>query len=266
MSKYITLLKDRWKFAQEKEASCWDANQTKVSSEEYQILKKEYWRRVLDKVLSETSYDSKKILDFGCGPSGLVLYFTDEIDLTCMDPLMSFYLNEFPYLKDRPFRYINEAIESYTDEDTFDYIFGFNAIDHVKDIRKSLKNLTNLMTEDGFLVLSINVHEYSSIQFLLNWTNIIFDRLHPHQYTGAQYKALLMDAGFEVVEVISIDEEARWINSQTRSEKESIPLVQYLDPSKVLFNVLKLLGISRYGLPGEKKVYSHVVFIAKLQK
>lgn len=254
---------DRWKYAQKLELLCWESNKEKINSERYQELKTKYWERILQKINKAYKLDlSKKMLDFGCGPSGIFLIFADKKNLTCLDPIMKEYKKRFPNLKNIKGKLKSEPIETFA-EKNFDIIFGFNSIDHVKNISAALKNLRKIISKEGDLIITVNVHNYPIYQVILKKFNRILDSLHPHQYTKKQYQNLLENNGFKVKKIINIDDEVQFINKNTQNKKEKTTfksiIIKILHP----FVLAELIGIKRHGNQKQRTIYSHYTYICK---
>lgn len=265
---------NRWKKAQRGESSCWESNADKVNSSQYRSLKKEYWEKMLSQLLPHWQEElrGKKMLDFGCGPSGVVMVLSSTYPITCIDPLMHFYLKRFPFLQvyDHA-HFVDAKIEELTTTEKYDYVFGFNALDHTESPARALDNISRFINKDGRLILTLNCHNYKLLQFVLKQGNHILDKFHPHQYTIAQYTEIIERHGFVVVATQNIDAITHWINEVMRDEEyPSSTLLQQvkniLSPERLLFSLLHLCGVRRYGSGKEKAVYAHTAFICQPKK
>ncbi|GAI88424.1 unnamed protein product, partial [marine sediment metagenome] len=185
----------RWILAQNSEKRCWQNVRGKLISKEYQRCKINYWKKILNKLKKNIKLDeSVNFLDFGCGPNGLVLIYPKKTNLVCLDPLMENYLKLCPYLRKYKSKYISKKIEEFLPKQKFEYIFGFNCLDHINFIPIALKKLHSMLSEDGFFIISINCHNYKFLQKLLLKFSFILDKPHPHQYSLKHYLDFLKNA------------------------------------------------------------------------
>jgi 2-polyprenyl-3-methyl-5-hydroxy-6-metoxy-1,4-benzoquinol methylase len=264
-------LKRRWLKAQQEESDCWILNEKKLNTEQYLKTKKIFWNKVLVKIFPQVFFQIQQtVLDFGCGPSGVVLEIADKCQLTCLDSLMQEYLVHFPFLKNYTANYHQGQIETFQSKERFDFVLGFNSLDHVENIPVALTHIQELMNQDGVAVFSLNCHTVPWVRFVFSKLNIILDPPHPHQYTEKQYRTLLENGGFVVKRVISLDEETCWINEETKSAPESSSLLrklrQYLGPQFAFFRFMRFFGYTVYGLPEEKCLFVHRAFVCYKQK
>lgn len=264
---YSTMIsKSRWHKAQIGESRCWESNSHKLLTPKYQELKIEYWKKIILRLLGDNALQSPllkgKILDVGCGPSGLVMYLQKGYDITCIDPLTDEYLKKFSYLSTYDAKYVKTKIEDFQSEEKYNLIFGFNSVDHAEDIRVSLLHLRDVLSSNGTMYITLNCHNYSFLQKILLRFSFVLDKPHPHQYTVSQYESMLSEAGFDVVHRINIDDETQWINDKTR-EKKKKSLKNLLNPGNLFFSLFELFGIQRYGDSNAKTAYSHVAFVCK---
>lgn len=252
---------NRWKQAQDSEIRCWSNIQSKLVSEEYKVKKLKFWDLVFNKISEKINIDdSKDFADVGCGPSGIVLKYPKKTNLYCIDPLLDEYCEVNPYLKKTEAKMINSKIEDITIEYSFDYIFGFNSLDHVDSIQESIKSLKRLLKDDGLLVVSMNCHNYGFMRKILQKTNFIFDRPHPHQYSLQDYIRFLEEEGLEVLDTINLDDEISFMNNKYN---DKIGLKQIIKKILHPFIFLNICGVKRYGGKDEKTIYSSSAIIAR---
>lgn len=255
----------RWEKAQREESECWSNNASKVNSDSYLEKKKEYWKRLLSRLLDVSSLKDKEVLDYGCGPSGLVIYLQDA-NLTCLDPLMDKYLEQFQYLHNYKAKFINGQIETFSPENKFDVIFGFNSLDHVADMHVALERLQGILINEGKMYITLNCHTSNVLQKILSTFSRLLDPPHPHQHTVKQYKHIMEQAGFTVEKEVNLDNVVSWIN-ETTTQKKKFNLLAFLrsmlSPGNAFFNLLGVLGVKRYGNEHDTKAYTHIGFVLK---
>jgi SAM-dependent methyltransferase len=228
----------RWQEAQISEAKCWRNIEDKITSKGYSKKKEKYWDLIFEKINGDIKVDeSKTFLDFGCGPTGIVLKYKDKKDLTCVDPLMNKYLEINPGLKSYEAHFVNSKIEDFFDK-KIDYIFGFNSLDHADSLRDSIKSLSKLMKKNSYLIISINCHNLKLFQKIMLKTSFIFDKPHPHQYTLKQYVQMIEKLGFNVLKTINIDDELDFMfNSNREKEKNDFEKIFEKNTLPLFYNV-----------------------------
>ncbi len=258
---------DRWNRAQEEEQACWKQNKEKINRADYTQSKQAYWDLVLDRIAPIVPLKpNKRILDVGCGPSGVYLSkrLSNE-NITCLDPLMSEYLEMIPGLKKASPTWITGTIEKFKSSTVFDIIFAFNSIDHAKDSSLSLQSTRKQLKDDGYFVLSLNCHTSAPMAALFRVANPILDPPHPHQHTEDEYKRILEKQGFNVRHILCLDDETHWINEQTKSPSQEPSAFSFakslLSPQQRFFALMKRLGYKRYGDSTDKRMYAHQLFI-----
>ncbi len=181
----------RWKIAQFFELKWWQYYLGKQSSYNYYKWKKNYWTSLLDRIKPPLTINkSAKILDAGCGPAGIFTVFPHH-SVTAIDPLLNNYQQKIAMFQPSHFphtQFINTSIETLSLSKTFSHIFCMNALNHVNNISNALSRLIDHLQSPGYLIISIDCHNY-------NWVKLLFrmipaDILHPHQYSLYEYKSL----------------------------------------------------------------------------
>lgn len=191
----------RWQIAQSAEIRWWQKYLRHKPVSDYLDWKLNYWKKLLAQLqLPEQFSSDTTILDAGCGPAGIFIALSPA-QITASDPLLEDYekrlvhfdRNSYPNVKFR-----TERLEDLNDTSAYDYVFCLNAINHVADLRLCLEHLTKAAKPDGKLILSIDAHNYKIFKALFRL--LPGDILHPHQYDLAEYRQLLKDAGWEIMQ------------------------------------------------------------------
>jgi len=188
----------RWKIAQNIELKWWKNYLKGKSPEDYLVWKKDYWRKTLKQLKIELK-PGLKVLDAGCGPAG-IFTILDQQRVTALDPLLNKYAKELPHFDPSKYNYclfVNQSLEEYITQEPFDLIFCINAINHVDDISKAIKNLALNLRPGGKLIMTIDAHNYSLLKKIFQC--IPGDILHPHQYDLADYQSMTEAAGFKII-------------------------------------------------------------------
>jgi 2-polyprenyl-3-methyl-5-hydroxy-6-metoxy-1,4-benzoquinol methylase len=254
----------RWQEAQASEARCWRNVKEKITSKEYLERKEKYWDLIFKKINDFIKVDeSKTFLDFGCGPTGIVLKYKDKKNLTCVDPLMNKYLEINPHLENYKSNFVNSKIEDFSGK-KFDYIFGFNSLDHSDSLENSINSLFKLMNKESYLIISINCHNLGLFQKIMLKTSFIFDKPHLHQYTLNQYVKMFEKKGFDIIKTINIDDELDFMFNFEK-EKNKANFKKFLRKIFYPFSIMSLFGYRQYGKEKEKTIYSSNIIIVKLK-
>ncbi len=196
--------KFRWVIAQATELWWWKSYLKNKNPNSYKDWKIAYWKKLLEHLnLSNINTSNHSILDIGCGPAGIFMVFNQAV-VTAVDPLILKYEEKLPHFRrtDYPNVTFEEGkLENYCSKLKFDYVFCINAINHVQNLPKSIKNLSLLLVDNGQLIISIDAHNN-------NWLKKLFqiipgDILHPHQYNLKEYIQFLKENGFFIHKTIA---------------------------------------------------------------
>jgi SAM-dependent methyltransferase len=111
-----------------------------------------------DLQLSPTSLRGR-VLDVGAGPLPSALAF-NGIELYCLDPLYSAYLDAGYPLHYYDCRFVNAACENIPlPDDSFDVVLSVNAIDHVDDFAAAAAEIRRVLKPDGKLAMHVHYHQ-----------------------------------------------------------------------------------------------------------
>lgn len=190
----------RWKLAQNLESRWWSNYLKDKDKEEYLNWKRDYWTDFLDRLPEDASnLKGLDIADIGCGPAGIFTVL-DQSSVFASDPLLSKYQEQLPQFEQSDFPWVSfqtSSLEEGIPKRSFDRIFCLNAINHVKDLNLAFSNLAEGLKENGYLILSSDVHKKS-------WTRNLFkfcswmDPLHPQQDSAKDYESLFARKGFKI--------------------------------------------------------------------
>ena len=195
---YLCLMSNtiKWRLAQRLEIKWWKRYLKYKDVDTYLDWKRNYWMTFLDSIdLDLTKLEDKKVLDAGCGPAGIFTLLRSA-SVTAVDPLIDQYemkLEHFDCAKYPGVHFITSSLEHYSPEESYDYVFCLNVINHVADIDRALDNLFGVMTPGGYLILSIDCHKYKYLKHLFRW--LPGDALHPHQYDLTDYRKMVERRG-----------------------------------------------------------------------
>lgn len=190
----------KWKLAQSREIRWWQRYLKKKDKGNYLNWKKNYWHETLDPVRKEVQLNyGENVLDAGCGPAGAFMIL-DRYNVDAEDPLIDEYETHLEHFKKNDYPWVNfysVALENFTPGKQYQCVFCMNAINHVADINASFDKLTNLTKNKGYLLISVDAHNYSLFKKLFRL--IPMDVLHPHQFDLKEYKAMLTSRNCEII-------------------------------------------------------------------
>jgi ubiquinone/menaquinone biosynthesis C-methylase UbiE len=112
--------------------------------------------------LTYESYRGKRILDVGCGPRGSLEWATHAAERVGIDVLAERYRR---FGTDRhAMRYVEAGAEDMPfDDGYFDVVTSFNSLDHVVDVRRSLREMARVLAPGGTMVLVVDIHRRPTV-------------------------------------------------------------------------------------------------------
>jgi len=263
-------INERWKIAQQGERQCWYYIRNKVNSKKYLQSKANYWHNVLEELPEVKITEDTKILDVGCGPSGILLA-VDSGKRTGLDSLMNYYLDSFPYLHQMDVEWINGTIEDFYPSEKFNVIFMMNSLDHVKNPQLAVESAKRLLLEGGYLIVSLNCHNYTFLKRYFIKFNKYVDTYHPFQWDKKDVLNLLRD--FEMIKIENVDDLVIRLQEQVTENNQKQPMLKsflttwyklILNPLSIPIDFIGLLGIPRHKTSKHKRsIFSHYIFLAK---
>lgn len=199
----------QWKLAQALEWRWWKRYLKNKNKPEYLHWKKQYWQQFLQQFPDVLHIQPHmRILDAGCGPAGIFTIFTQQQTVVALDPLLEQYRQKLPHFNPADYpnvTFVNLPLENYTPALPFDVVFCLNAINHVADIDQCMNNLALAVKPGGFMVVSIDAHNFGLLKHLFRL--LPADALHPHQYNLHEYRQMLVRKGFTVVKSLRLKQE-----------------------------------------------------------
>ena len=106
--------------------------------------------------LDIVDFDGKRILDIGCGPLGSLEWANSARERVGLDPLVSQYTDLG--ISKHAMKYVKGRSEEIPFEDQhFDYVTCFNALDHVDDVHKSLDEIVRVLRIGGRFLIMVDI-------------------------------------------------------------------------------------------------------------
>ena len=186
----------RWKIAQFAERWWWKSYLSKKDPAEYREWKEGYWLSVLQKIGYKKEDFYGRIADIGCGPNGIFQLFEKSHQISLIDPLLDDYILFDTFNTPSKSELFSMKIEDFEGRIDHEFIFCFNAINHMRDMSSALQKMVDILSENGTLILSCDVHNWSL--FYQTFRIIPGDILHPHQITKKEMDSLLNRHGLAI--------------------------------------------------------------------
>ena len=193
----------RWRIAQFFELRWWRRYLIRRDKAGYLAWKRRYWLDFLQKS-GLAIPPNASVLDAGCGPAG-IFSVLDNQPVDAIDPLLHRYEKLLPHFRRSDYprvRFFNAPLEDFFPEKTYDFVFCFNAINHMADIGRCFERLAALTTPGGILALSVDAHNFLWLKRLFRF--VPADILHPHQYDVEEYCDMLAARGFQEIHTVLI--------------------------------------------------------------
>jgi len=191
----------RWNIAQTAELKWWQNYLKKKDVGEYLSWKKGYWQNILDQIQTEILPNNNEvILDTGCGPAGIYMNLVGyKID--AVDPLLENYDKNLPHFNKADYPYVSfytTPFEKFELNNKYSTVFCMNVINHVIDINTCIERLSYYTSQNGYLIVTIDAHNYDFFKYLFR--AIPMDILHPFQYNLEEYIKLFETNNFKLKE------------------------------------------------------------------
>ena len=186
----------RWKIAQFAERWWWKRYLSKKDPTEYRQWKQNYWLSILQNIGYKKEEFQGRIADIGCGPNGIFQLFEKSHHISLIDPLLDDYMLFDTFKKPANSQFFSIKIEDFKGQKDHEFVFCFNAINHMLDMPKALQKMVDILSENGTLIISCDVHNLSLIHQIFRL--IPGDILHPHQITKKEMDVLLTSHGLAI--------------------------------------------------------------------
>jgi SAM-dependent methyltransferase len=217
--------RDRWSASQQLELHFWKTWTQAAPYQNLDVLK--YWADELPRFgCSQDFFTSRRVLDIGCGPVGLIHFLENASERIRIDPLLLQYEARMP-LQGRQLSLagLGESLPLATE--SIDIAICFNALDHMQDPAAALSEIKRVLRPGGTLLLMI--HSFPTWARPFYW----IDRLHPHHWTAPAF-------------ISQIGETFQVERSETVRRRFAVPVSRWILPSSWKYLAGNLVVASTY--------------------
>ena len=151
-----------------------------------------------------------RILDIGCGPGWLLSYLPSDWDKNGIE------ISEFASREASKYGTIhNGTLDDYNHTgEKFDIIVMYHVIEHVKDPVAALKKMSDLLAEDGTLILGTPDFDSAAARRYGNKFSMLHDSTHISLFSNDSMHRCLRDHGFEIQKVEYPYFDTIWFNEE----------------------------------------------------
>jgi ubiquinone/menaquinone biosynthesis C-methylase UbiE len=149
-----TATPERWRRSISGEQADWDASAWLAMPA---ARRRSEWCRHLEELgLSLDGFRGQRVLEVGCGPTGIV-YFIDAERRVGLDPLGDFYARWNGHFGP-PIELVSAKAEAMPfDSASFDTVFCTNCLDHTEDAPAVLAEIARVLRPSGLLVVHVDL-------------------------------------------------------------------------------------------------------------
>ena len=201
----------RWQTAQQYERGYWESVAARIANGAASQLDWYRWRadqlvaRFRQLGLEALTTGGARVVEIGCGPIGVIGFFPAS-ESTAVDPLEHFYSEDetLTALRSPAVRYVRGMGEELPCRTaSCDLAIMENCIDHVRDVRAVMGELSRVLDDGAVLYLTVNCRTRWGfvVHRLLSRARV--DPGHPYTFTRRRIERLVEESGFEIVAVES---------------------------------------------------------------
>lgn len=201
------------------------------------------------KLIRKLNSQSKTILDFGCGTGYFLSQCTKKgFSVAGVEPSQSARNNIPSAVKS----HIHPNLSNITNK--FEVITAWHVIEHVHDLRETIKSLRSLLNKKGHMIIALpNISSFDAEHYGPYWAGLDTPR-HLYHFTPSSFKTLIKSLKLKLVSQYPLPFDAYYVS--LLSEK-------YLSGNNQLFKAIKTGFISNRAAH-QTKQYSSIIYV--LQK
>jgi len=159
----------------------------------YKLVRKISLKRKFNLVTSLTK--GKYILDFGCGTGHFLSFLSDK-------GYKTFGIEPDNYAREKAKKLTNSNIEANLDDinEKFDIITAWHVIEHVSDLRNTLKKIRKKLKKDGVFIIAVpNINSFDSEYYGKYWAGLDVPR-HLYHFTKHSLTSLAKKCKLKIVD------------------------------------------------------------------
>ena len=139
---------------------------------------------------------NQTLLDYGCGSGTFLQYLASKgYDVTGVEPSIT-ALQHTVSKNISAYQSLNDAIEH---TPKFDIITMWHVLEHIHDLRHTVKQLRKLIHKKGFLIIAVpNTESWDAQHYKENWAAYDVPR-HLYHFNGQNLNLLLKDLKFKLL-------------------------------------------------------------------
>lgn len=143
------------------------------------------------------SLPPSKVLDVGCG-LGFLLGAIDDKHQKFGLEVSSFAAD---YAKKYAAIYNTKLEEANFEDNSFDVIVSHHVIEHIENPEIFMQNIRKILKPEGYLILSTPDFDCVCARLFKENYRMLYDKTHTSLFSFASLKSMLIDFGFEIVDV-----------------------------------------------------------------
>jgi SAM-dependent methyltransferase len=183
---------ERWKRAQKAEKKYWLSRKQNASD----VDRKQYFQVKLAHGFN-IDYDfftNKSVLEIGCGPNGVIFQLDNVKSRVGLEPLDLSDLVKDDWKRSIVRNGVGEKMPF--DNDSFDVILSFNALDHCINPDKVIEEVYRVLRAEGDFLIWLHVlrENFDFLESILNK----LDSSHPYHFTQNKILGMLKNGRFYV--------------------------------------------------------------------
>jgi ubiquinone/menaquinone biosynthesis C-methylase UbiE len=180
----------KWDDSQKAEIAFWERGKQNCV-----YFSRQFWEHEIENYLGYIKFEdfeSKSVLEIGCGPRGMIHYIDAEYKVG-IDPLIQEY-EKLGILEDGNVKHVTGVGEKldFADE-TFDIIICFNVLDHSQIPSKACSEMYRVLKRNGRIIF----HSHCITPLIKPFRLFLqyVDKPHPWHFTARELKKMFMDIG-----------------------------------------------------------------------
>jgi 2-polyprenyl-3-methyl-5-hydroxy-6-metoxy-1,4-benzoquinol methylase len=123
--------------------------------DEYKKRNRLYYDALKNTVKSLITKNKNRILDIGCGTGSILAFLNPDKGIGIDVSRKMIKQAQFKYKSNRRLQFVTHNIEKAPFRGEFDYVLLLDVIEHLKDKKQAIENITRTMNDKSVLILSM---------------------------------------------------------------------------------------------------------------